>query len=232
MNSPLRPIPEAIDEFLKILEVGPNHVVELRVLGAKVHGSLWPHIRSGYFNDRQALIKAICQIEKAMGWYVTLNPCLPDLLSRRCNRVDRAGEGETTRDTQIIRRMWVPIDVDPIRLPGISSTDEEHQAAIDLTRSIAAHLQSMGWPDPLIGDSGNGGHLLYGVDLPCDDGSLVERCLKTIDQKFSSPTVKVDVANSNPSRIWKVYGTPACKGDNTTHRPHRMAKLLEIPNGN
>ena len=230
MNTPLRPIPDAIDKFLRILGVGPDHVVELRVLGAKIHDSSWPQIRSGYFNDRQAMIKAICQIDRAMGWYVTLNPCLPDLISRRCNRADRAGEGETTRDTQILRRMWLPIDVDPIRLPGISSTDEEHQAAIDLAWSIAAYLRSIGWPDPIIGDSGNGGHLLSWIDLPCDDGGLVERCLKAIDQRFSTPTIKVDTSNSNPARIWKVYGTPACKGDNTMNRPHRMAKLLEIPN--
>ena len=231
MSVSLRPIPKEIDEFLKILEVGADHVVELRVLGAKVSGSPWPQILSGYFNDRSALIRAISQIEKAMGWYVTLNPCLPDLLSRRCNRADRVGVGETTGDAQILRRMWLPIDVDPIRLPGISSTDEEHQAALLLARSIASHLKSLGWPDPLLGDSGNGGHLLCRVDLPCDDEGLVERCLKAIDQKFSTPKIKVDICNANPSRIWKIYGTPACKGDHTSYRPHRMAKLLEIPDG-
>lgn len=231
MNSPLRPIPDAIDEFLKIIGVGPKHIVELRVLCAKVQGSSWPQTRSGFFNDRKAMVRSICQIEKAMGWYVTLNPCLPDLLSRRCNRVDRVGEGETTRDSQILHRRWLPIDVDPIRLPGISATEEEHQEAIALARSIAAYLRSMGWPAPIIGDSGNGGHLLCPVDLPREDGGLVERCLKSLDQKFSSPTVKVDTANANPARIWKIYGTPACKGDSTDHRPHRMAKLLEIPDG-
>ena len=39
----------------------------------------------------------------------------------------------------------------------------------------------------------------------------------------------VDLKVFNAARIWKLYGTKACKGDNTTERPHRLAKLLAVP---
>lgn len=33
----------------------------------------------------------------------------------------------------------------------------------------------------------------------------------------------------NAARIWKLYGTLACKGDNIPARPHRIAEILETP---
>ena len=33
----------------------------------------------------------------------------------------------------------------------------------------------------------------------------------------------------NAARIWKLYGTICRKGDSTEDRPHRVAKLLEVP---
>ena len=48
----------------------------------------------------------------------------------------------------------------------------EHEAAVDRARTIAAYLIAAGWPAPLLGDSGNGGHVLWRVDLPADDAGL------------------------------------------------------------
>ena len=47
---------------------------------------------------------------------------------------------------------------------------------------------------------------------------------------FSDQRVKVDTTTFNPARIVKLYGTPARKGDSTEDRPHRLARLLEVPN--
>ena len=44
-----------------------------------------------------------------------------------------------------------------------------------------------------------------------------------------SDRVDLDTTVHNPARIWKLYGTPACKGDSTAERPHRMARLLAVP---
>ena len=73
--------------------------------------------------------------------------------------------------------------------------------------------------------------MLYRIDLPNDKASqaLIERTLKALSQRFSDAAVKVDTDVSNAGRIWKVYGTLACKGDSTAERPHRYARLLEVP---
>ena len=232
MQRPLRPDSEAIRKTLKVLGIGNHHVTELRILEARDHVNNQYHSTyGGYFDDPEALIKAALTIKRALGWYIMLNPCHPDVLSRICNRLVRLGKGESTQDSEILRRLWLPIDVDPIRISRISSTDEEHRLALDRARVIANFLGSRGWPDPIFGNSGNGGHLLYSIDLPIDDCGLVQKCLKFLDKRFSDDRVKVDTSVSNPARIWKLYGTPACKGDSTPIRPHRMANLLEIPNG-
>jgi len=113
----------------------------------------------------------------------------------------------------------------------VSSTEAEHEAAIARAREVFGQLHIEGWPEPLIADSGNGAHLLYRIALPNDAKSteLLKRCLQALALRFSDDLVNVDEKVFNAARIWKVYGTIACKGDNTAERPHRQAKLLQIP---
>jgi hypothetical protein len=80
-----------------------------------------------------------------------------------------------------------------------------------------------------LADSGNGYHLLYFIDLPADDGGLVQRVLHALADKFDDEDAEVDRSVSNPSRIARFYGTQACKGDETPERPHRWSGLLEAP---
>lgn len=221
--------PKEIHRCAVTLGIGHGHVTELRVLEAKLGDSRSPITFSGYFDDPEALVKSVLKVESAKGFYLVLNPILPDLIARRCNRADRAAQGETTKDHDIAQRHWLPIDLDPVRPAGISSSEEEHEASIQRAREVAAYLTSEGWPAPILGDSGNGAHLLYLIDLPTEDGGLVKRCLAGLDHRFSDASVKVDTSVFNPARIWKLYGTPACKGDSTASRPHRMARLLEVP---
>ena len=67
----------------------------------------------------------------------------------------------------------------PERPAGISATEAEHAAALLLAQTVRRFLQEAGWPDPVLADSGNGGHLVYRIDLPNDAAStaLVKRCL-------------------------------------------------------
>jgi len=217
-----------IQRALAVLFPGTG-VVELRALADY-------NTHSGYFDDLAELAEKAGQISRLSdvhGVYVTLNEVNPALLSRRANRVKmKLGRKDaTTADADIIRRRWLPIDLDPVRPSGVSSTDEEHDAAIAKAKQIAGFLLTIGFPRPLLADSGNGAHLLYPIDLPNEDEAtaLIKDCLATLDALFSDDTVTVDTANYNAARIWKLYGTMSRKGDNTKERPHRMAAIIEAP---
>ena len=206
----------------------PGSVAELRVLKTGNTKTV-----SGYFNDFDKLAEAGAEWSgQAPGVYITLNPVLPDLLARRFNRAKGWAENTTT-DSQIVRRRWLPLDFDPVRPSGISSTGAEHEAALERAEECRVWLVGLGFsPDSLVlADSGNGSPLLVRLDLPNDDEStaLVNRCLKAADLYLSDDTVKVDCGVGNAGRIWKVYGTLAAKGDNTADRPHRLAALMEFP---
>ena len=204
-----------------------DQVVELRVPGT----SQGTH--SGYFDDKEVLEAAALQLDgQGPGIYITINPINPTLLARGVNRMKNfVKQGESTSDKDILSRRCLPIDFDSIRPAGISSTDEEHSAAINKAVGCREWLSQLGWPIPILADSGNGAHLPYGVDLPNDDPSkkLLERCLKALGARFDDEAVKVDQTTYNASRIWKLYGTKVCKGDHLPDRPHRMAQILEAP---
>ena len=94
-------------------------------------------------------------------------------------------------------------------------------------------IEEQGWPAGafVLGDSGNGAHLDVKIDLPNlpESVTLVKDCLEAWDFLFSDETIEVDTTSQNPARIWKIYGTMARKGDSTAERPHRLARLLEVP---
>ena len=137
----------------------------------------------------------------------------------------------TTSDADILRRRWLPIDIDPLRPSGVSSTDEEHGLALAKADEVARWMAGLGFPEPIRADSGNGAHLLYRIDLPNDDAAtaLVKSCLVTLDALFSDERVTVDTANFNAARIWKLYGTVSRKGDSTPERPHRRSRIISAP---
>jgi hypothetical protein len=210
----------------------PGDIFELRIITANKYGATI----SGYYDydHREQLIKDALRYDgKAPAVYISLNPAKPALQARAANRCKELGRNDpTTGDADILTRRWFPIDIDPIRPSGISATDTEHEAAIKTARQIRAWLSQQGWPRPIMADSGNGAHLLYQVDLPNDDASrdLIKSCLQSLAKKFNNDQVKIDESIFNAARIWKFYGSLACKGDNVPERPHRRAHLIEIPN--
>ncbi|MCX6701039.1 MAG: hypothetical protein NTV68_14165 [Methanomicrobiales archaeon] len=193
-------------------------------------------VHSGYFDDFGLLAEKACVLDglsEVSGIYVTLNTIKPALLSRRSNRVkmNLGYKTPTTGDGDVLSRRWLPIDLDPVRPSGVSSTDGEHDAALARAEQIAAWLSEQGFPEPVRADSGNGAHLLYRIDLPNDEAAtaLIKGCLVALDLLFSDDAVVVDPANFNAGRIWKLYGTISRKGDNTTERPHRRSRLISVP---
>ena len=204
----------------------PGEVFEIRAFGGRLKRALF-----GYFDDRAEAVRAAldCVRSGAEGVYVTLNPVNRTLLARANNKVIDAKSKASTADEDITRRRWLFIDLDAVRPSGISSTDAEHQAALNKARKIAAWLSGCNFPAAVLADSGNGAHLLYQVDLAADDNGLVKRFLTVLNMLFGGDGVKVDTSTFNPARIVKLYGTPARKGDSMPDRPHRLARLLEVP---
>jgi hypothetical protein len=186
---------------------------------------------AGYFDDPEALAREAQKLDgQGFTVYVTANPVEPALLARAENRIKRPLR-ETTSDRDILRRRWLPVDFDAVRPAGVSATEEEKATALWRAREVRDHLREAGWPEPVVGDSGNGAHLLYPVDLPNDAESLelVRGVLEALSFRFSDGQVSVDTTTANAARIWKLYGTTARKGDSTEERPHRVSKLLKVP---
>ena len=222
--------PNAIETFLKLL-VQPGAVFEIRALKVKQEYGR-PAQFSGYY-DYERISKAAEDVvdlgEAPGGVYVTLNPVKPAVMARRACRIERADTGETTSDHEVESRTTLLIDSDPDRPSGICATDAEHEAALALSARIVSDLTAAGWPEPVSIDSGNGGQLWYRISLPAEDGELVTRTLAALGKKYDSTVVHIDQTVFNPSRIGRLPGTMNRKGDNTTDRPHRMARVLSAP---
>jgi len=229
MTNPERVDRAEIRRHLALI-TAPGQVIEVRAVGATSDRDCrQPHIIAGYFDDHEKLAAAVANyITRAEGIYVTLNEINEALLARACNRlVDRLRP--TTGDADVLRRRIFYVDVDPIRPAQISATDAEHALALARVRQVSDYLQDMGAPAPLLADSGNGGHALWGIDLPADDGGLVQDALRALARRFSDALAKVDETVGNPARIGKLYGTWARKGDSMADRPHRLARILAAP---
>jgi hypothetical protein len=186
---------------------------------------------AGYFNDTDAFCGEAAKLdEQGFTVYMTANSVDPALLARAKNRIRRPLK-ETTSDKDVLRRRWLLADFDPVRPAGVSSTDKEKETALQRAREVHGYLKAQGWTEPVAGDSGNGAHLLYPIDLPNDTESLelVRGVLEALSFKFSDERVSVDTTTANAARIWKLYGTTARKGDSTEDRPHRVSRLLMVP---
>ena len=210
-----------------------GEVIEIRALAVGKKPTYPGSTYSGYFNfeNCDAITRAIKQLDgHAEGVYVILNRFHPELLARANNRL-QAKPKNTTTDADIIAWRWLYIDADPARPAGISATEIEHQAALDRAAEIRDFLTGRGWPEPVVCDSGNGGHLLYLLPiLELKHASdLVKRCLKVLANRFSDAIVTIDEATANPARLCKLYGTLARKGDAMSDRPHRRSKILDEP---
>ena len=216
-------------------------MTEVRAYGCKGKSRAWAgwagHIVSGFFDNAEAFGKAADALEaaKAPGIYFTINPVIPEILAQCKNRLRAAGDGDCTSDRHTLVLRWLYIDIDPIR-PGrlkISTTAEELRAAVIIRDRIADWMeQEMHWHPGIRAHSGNGVHLHYRLpDFKNDvegDGVNVRRikdCLEALHEKFTNKWAEVDLKMFNPSRICKLYGTTARKGDHTKERPHRKSYI-------
>ncbi len=222
--------PLQVADWLRLF-IEPGQVSELRALEV-VEGRYRTPVIAGFYDHEHLDEMAAAALKlspRAKGVYFVLNPLKPQILCRRANRVDKAGTGDLAGDGHVERRKFLLVDVDPVRLDGISATDEEKEAARTVMKRLVDYLRSVGWPEPIFADSGNGYHALPYIDLPAADGDLVKGVLRALAQKFDTDLAKIDQKVFNPARIVKVYGTISRKGDPTDERPHRTSAVLQVP---
>lgn len=201
----------------------PGQVFEVRLLH---HNN--KRVDSGYFDHPSHAATAIAALhEQYVGIYYTPNPVAPDLAARSYNRISPWAK-LTTMDNHILKRRWLLIDVDPDRVTGISSTQAELEAAFKVGCTIANMLEFEGWPRPFVNISGNGCHVLYAIDEPntVEVTETVQTFLKTLHGRFKDNGCSVDTTTFNASRIFRVPGTWARKGDDVPARPHRKAHMI------
>lgn len=188
----------------------------------------------GYFNDKEKFTEAITNLDaidcKAI--YVCPNPGPADLLAIANNRFVAAEKGMGLNDEKVVKRNWLIIDVDPDRLPGISSSKEELEIAYSVARGILAWMNESLGVNPYAVMSGNGVHILVPVNFP-NDAEHNQLCLtfsKYIKSIFEEDGVTIDYQTANISRSTKVFGTWVRKGEDIETRPHRRAKLVREGN--
>ena len=226
-------------DFLRILHQ-PGTVFEVRIPNCRHRvGGDFASTHAGYFTDPDGVWPNLNQFEvrKPRGIYVTINPVAHDLYAQSAERIQSKVE-YTTTDKDILQRTWFLLDIDSIRPKGVSATEKEMQAALELARDIRDALAADGWPDALLAMSGNGAYLFYRIDLP-NDGEhteLVRRALHGLAGRYNTATAEIDKSTFNASRLAKLIGSRARKGDDLRDkpgmedRPHRMT-WYEPPSG-
>ncbi|WP_394796980.1 hypothetical protein [Armatimonas sp.] len=215
----------------RVLFLEPSDVCEVRVLAGGRRGTE----HAGYFDSSDALLKAVGGLAtnpQSGNFFVTLNQVDPELKARAYNRMKARSE-ELTKDTNILRRRWIFVDIDPVRASGISSSEAQLQAGERVYSQVFDFLVELGFSSESLATmtSGNGFYILVRCDLPNDEESrlLVEKFLKGLGSRFDCPEAHIDTATSNASRVAALCGTIKAKGDNLPDAPHRPVRPFHFP---
>lgn len=203
-------------------------LVEVRVIDSK--GKIY----SGYFKSVDAIINAIRPYDRMhVQIYFTLNEINDGCYSRvqHDKIIPVSSKEPTTGDNDIDRRKFVLIDLDPKRPAGVSSTNAELELAHRLAVVVYRFLITQGFSEPIICKSGNGYHIVIPCDMKSDDESkdVICKFLKAISMIFTDDKVDIDEKVYNASRICKLYGVTAKKGENTVERPWRQSEIIKVP---
>lgn len=188
-----------------------------------------PGMSSYYSQDKSDLVdRAMSLSSSGANVYFTLNPIRA--------KPKKGG----TSDSDVLEYRWFPIDIDTKREKRQTSSgyeakppasEAEVEEAKETAEQVREHLRSLGWPEPVVGFSGNGIHLLYGLTLSTGDANLLRGAIRALAAKFNTETIDIDKSVWNPARIWRLYGTANRKGEEypQEQRFFRTSRLLEVP---
>jgi len=171
----------------------------------------------GYYDDVEKADKYISE-HQAWDIYITPQILNPSLTQRGHNAMVKADE--RTTDEHVLGYRYLLIDLDPRQMladgtivkrpPGVSSTDDEHQAALTLAQHIISEIV-LGDENYLLIDSGNGAHIYIPVEPGIQEPSI-KAALEGIKTLYETDLVEVDTTVSNPARLMRAPGSMNCKG--------------------
>lgn len=206
-----------------------NQLFEIRFIGNSGKLNF-----SGYFTSADTLVRELFKLNPSESGnvYITLNNINSACYSRQQRDIFVKNCKVTTSDNDIFGYDWLMLDFDPKRPSGTSSSDAELEIAHQKAVQVYKYLNQCGFNQPIVAVSGNGYHLLYKIRMQntTENSRLIENTLKTLNTLFSENNIDIDTKVYNPSRICKLYGTVARKGANTPERPHRLSKIISMPN--
>lgn len=196
-----------------------NQCFEVRIIGGRFPVS-------GYFQDADKTIEELRKQDlKGCNVYMTLGTLHPACYSRSQKDHFEKDTKASTSDNDVVGYDWLMIDLDPTRPKDTSSSEDEIKQSKAIADKVYHYMEQIGFEKPIVAMSGNGYHLMYRISLKNDEinRELIKNCLYVLDMLFSTDECKIDVKNSNPGRVCKLYGTLAQKGASTPDRPHRMS---------
>lgn len=201
-----------------------GELFEIRILGDR---NPW----SGYFYDVETAIKELERFDN-FNIYYSINEVKQACASREQFNCFKQVKGTATSKQDIEHRWWMAIDVDCERPSGVSSTNEEKAKAHKKAQDVFVFLRDNGFSMPVVCDSSSGYHLLYPIDMDNDQTSedCIKAFLEILANNFTDESVKIDTVLHDANRILRLSGSYGRKGRSTDERPHRLAKILSVPN--
>lgn len=161
------------------------------------------------------------------GVFWTMNPIDPGLIILSPNGPEDGVALPTAEE--IVNRRWLLININPTRPEQRCATAEEFARAVELADAVKQTLSERGWPLPVCCDSGNGIHLLYRINLPAEDGGLVDTVLRALAKTFDRPEATIDITAGKANQLVRYYGTlNVCRADTCT-QGCPVSEILERP---
>ncbi len=214
---------EEIKKLWQIKATSSSSIIELRAIKKQAPKPeiITKLFKGKDFNSRDELHLAFEQEAlrlNALGYniYVVMNP------------INDSFVGGSAGDKDIAYRDLLLIDIDRHDTKN-PANKIELEAAEALADKVASYLKGGGWDKPIKVMSGNGYHLYYILDRVANTDDIrdfIKDFLKDLAAAFDTDVVKIDTNVFNASRITKVVGTIAYKGEDSTDRPYRMARCV------
>lgn len=210
-----------MEEFLQLYE--PDELLTLVGLNG---GKSLGRTAVGFYRSREKFKADAARLSGQVNLYTALNRVHQDCYGRAADRFKPYAQQTFSAD-EIIWRPRGCVDIDPVRISGINSTDAELQAALDLGCEVLDYIESEWNERVTFVMSGNGVQLLFRINEP-PASTLVDNFLSHVAHTFDNPRVKIDTSLGDLPQLIRVPNTLNMKGDDIEERPRRMAQVMEV----